>query len=154
MVDFDQLNWTERHALAEYGTWYARSLCGLPYRWGGDDPMEGFDCSGLVIEVLKSVGLVPDGFDARARQLWDRFKEQETKTPRMGCLLFWMDQNKIAYHVAMYVGHGCFVEAGGGSSKTTDEATASAQNAFVRMRHISNRPPTKIADVFGLRSEV
>ena len=36
------------------GTWYS---------WGGDDP-EGFDCSGLVVEGLKSVGMIPRGGDA------------------------------------------------------------------------------------------
>ena len=28
------------------------------YKWGGDDP-SGFDCSGFVIEILKSVGILP-----------------------------------------------------------------------------------------------
>ncbi|MFC1535727.1 NlpC/P60 family protein, partial [Candidatus Neomarinimicrobiota bacterium] len=31
---------------------------GLPYLWGGDDAVAGYDCSGLVIEILKSVGLL------------------------------------------------------------------------------------------------
>jgi len=30
------------------------------YLWGGDDPLAGFDCSGFVIEILKSVGILEE----------------------------------------------------------------------------------------------
>ena len=33
-------------------------LLGTPYRWGGDDPILGFDCSGFIVEILKSVGVL------------------------------------------------------------------------------------------------
>lgn len=31
---------------------------GTPYDWGGDDPIEGYDCSGWVQEMMWSVGLL------------------------------------------------------------------------------------------------
>jgi cell wall-associated NlpC family hydrolase len=36
----------------------ARSQIGKPYRWGGDSPAKGFDCSGLVWWVYKRHGIM------------------------------------------------------------------------------------------------
>ena len=46
----------------------ALSYRGTPYVWGGDDP-SGFDCSGFVLECLKSVGLLPERADLTADRL-------------------------------------------------------------------------------------
>ena len=35
----------------------ARSFIGIPYKWGGDSPREGFDCSGLTMTVYQLNGL-------------------------------------------------------------------------------------------------
>ena len=35
----------------------ARHLVGIPYRWGGTSPGEGFDCSGLVVYVYRRLGV-------------------------------------------------------------------------------------------------
>ena len=44
---------------------------GTPYIWGGDD-FSGFDCSGFVIEILKSVGILPRDGDWTAAMLKSR----------------------------------------------------------------------------------
>lgn len=36
----------------------ARSQIGKPYKWGGDSPAKGFDCSGLVWWVYKKNGIL------------------------------------------------------------------------------------------------
>ena len=41
---------------------YAYSFLGTPYRWGGDDPLTGIDCSGLALEVLKAAGIYRGSF--------------------------------------------------------------------------------------------
>ena len=45
----------ERRKIA---TEVAMGFRGLPYLWGGDDPVAAFDCSRMCIEVLKSVDMV------------------------------------------------------------------------------------------------
>lgn len=52
----------------------ALSYLGTPYIWGGDDP-SGFDCSGFVIECLKSVGLLSENEDFTADGLYRKFSD-------------------------------------------------------------------------------
>ena len=40
---------------------------GTPYLWGGDDPMSGFDCSGMVVELLKVSGHLNENEDLSAK---------------------------------------------------------------------------------------
>jgi len=65
---------------------YAFSFLGIPYSWGGDDPSEGFDCSGLIVEVLKGVGLLPLWIDLTADGLYRRFQDRKVESPYCGCL--------------------------------------------------------------------
>lgn len=112
---------------------------GIPYRWAGDDPIAGFDCSGLVLEGLKSVGLVDKDTDMTAAQLYEHFKNPiQQNPPKEGTLLFFADQNGHIFHVeiAYYVidGQVFTIGASGGGGKTTDIQTAIAQNAYVKIR--------------------
>jgi hypothetical protein len=65
---------TPDHVKAQYlrakAAEYVWTFLGLPYRWGGDDPIQGFDCSGLIVEVLQAVGLLPHGSDLTANGLY------------------------------------------------------------------------------------
>lgn len=120
---------------------YAMSFVGRPYMWGGDDPMEGFDCSGLVIELLKSVDLLPRVFDTTSQGLYDHFfsSSLELKVPRFGALCFYGRSLKRITHVGMAIDSFRLIEAGGGNSLTRSEKKASEQNAFVRIRPINSR---------------
>jgi cell wall-associated NlpC family hydrolase len=115
---------------------YALSLLGTPYRWGGDDPIHGFDCSGLIIELLSSVGILPHGADMTSQMLCNRFKLGAPlgQRPEFGALVFYgRSENEIS-HVGMLINSVCMVEAGGGTSATKDRESAANQNAFVRVR--------------------
>lgn len=130
---------------------YAFSLLGLPYRWGGDDTINGFDCSGLVQEILASVGLDP-AEDQTAQQLFSIFKRNAIPMPigntnlesfaaalPVGTLVFYGKSIDKITHVGISIGSGRMIEAGGGGSKTTSAEAAALQNAFVRIRPILKR---------------
>lgn len=111
---------------------------GLPYRWGGNDPMTGFDCSGLMVEVLQSVGLMGRKEDYNANQLAEQYAETDILQP--GVMVFY-DWNKdgVIDHVEMVVsvseeGDIFTIGASGGNSATTSEIAAANQNAFVKVR--------------------
>jgi hypothetical protein len=115
-----------------------------PYRWGGDDPLVGFDCSGLVIEGLKAAGILPREGDWSAEQLangvfkdYARLVDVRSFTP--GSLLFWNRgaPPKIGHVEIVYavVGGKVFtIGASGGSSAEIDLAHAVADNAYVKIR--------------------
>jgi cell wall-associated NlpC family hydrolase len=119
---------------------YAKQFIGLPYIWGGDDPLTGFDCSGLVQEILASVGLDPEG-DQTAQGLYDYFvKRPNTKTAQgPGALVFFGQSITKITHIGFMINDFQMIEAGGGGSKTLSLKDAATQNAFVKIRPASRR---------------
>lgn len=123
---------------------YAMRLVGLPYRWGGDDAVDGFDCSGMVVELLQSVGVLPAGFDSNAAGFWNFPAFQKVDAPRFGALAFFGLPSVI--HIGFCLNEALMLEAGGGGSKTTTKEAAAAANAYVRVRPIKTRK-----DLVGFR---
>jgi cell wall-associated NlpC family hydrolase len=116
------------------------------YRWAGDGPL--FDCSGLMMETLKSVGLESSGTDKTANQLWLTYQSFVVDKPYAGCLLFWFNGEGIATHVEMAVDNEATIGASGGSSKVLTPEDAIRQRAFVKMRPFAHRGQFKAADPF------
>lgn len=116
---------------------YAMSYVGLPYIWGGDDPVKGFDCSGLAQEILAAFGADPQG-DQSADALYRHFKRASSNQRKCGALAFFGTEAKIT-HVGVMVDSLRMIEAGGGGSKTLSREDAIAQNAYVRIRPINRR---------------
>jgi cell wall-associated NlpC family hydrolase len=105
---------------------------GTFYRWGGDDP-SGFDCSGLIVEILKSVGLIGRDTDYTANGLSKMFTE--VGNPSNGCLIFWGNGSKIT-HVEFCIDEFHTIGASGGGSKTITQQDAIDQNAYIKVRPI------------------
>lgn len=116
---------------------YAKSFIGQPYRWGGDDPINGFDCSGLCQEILASCGMDPVG-DQTADALYRVWKTKGTQQRTLGALAFYGTEAKVT-HVAFMIDSNRIVEAGGGGSKTLTREDAASQNAYVRIRPVDAR---------------
>lgn len=114
---------------------YIQRWIGTPYTWGGDD-FSAFDCSGLIIEVLKSVGKFYDYEDYSAHQLYRKYKHNEVKEPFPGCLVFWFNKQAKAVHVAMMVEKEFLVHASGGGPSVKTIKDAIEKNAYVMMREL------------------
>lgn len=122
----------------------ALSFLGKPYLWGGDDPMAGFDCSGLCIEILKSVGLLPRRGDWTAQGLWNKFGDCKVDTPSLGCLVFWTNKRgDRVIHVEMALNSYLCIGASRGGRKTTGEQEAISQNAYIKVRPYGSRKHIK-----------
>lgn len=89
----------------------AISLIGTPYRWGGNTPQSGFDCSGLIVYVYRNaVGMqLPR---TTGEMLGMRVPAPAVAQLQGGDLLFFdtADQGKVS-HAGIYVGEGRFVHA-------------------------------------------
>ncbi len=110
---------------------------GQPYIWGGDSPIEGYDCSGLVIEALKAVGVLPRLGDWTSEGLFIYFQKRQTKKLKPGCLLFYNRGHKIGHVEIVWrvIGDRALViAAAGGGSKTKTREDAAEQNAYVKVR--------------------
>ena len=113
-------------------------MVGKPYIWGGDDPMKGFDCSGFVQECLDSIGLDPKG-DQTAQALYNYYRHSKTHEAKKGNILFFGKDSVSITHTAICLNSILMIEAGGGRSTTKTIQDAINQNAFIRVRPITNR---------------
>jgi peptidoglycan endopeptidase LytE len=117
----------------------ALSYLGTPYIWGGDDP-SGFDCSGFVLECLKSVGLVADRTDFSADQLMTTLNAVRIDEPTEGALLFSLASSGKATHVVICLDSWFQIGASGGTSAIIDTPGAWRAKAYVKIRPIRLQP--------------
>jgi cell wall-associated NlpC family hydrolase len=114
------------------------AFLGMPYRWGGDNPLTGFDCSGLVCEILRVHGFI-DKTDYSAASLYDTYKKNQTTNYRRGCLAFFGKNLAAISHVAIFVSPTTILEAGGGNRDCETFEIAALRGACVRLRPITYR---------------
>lgn len=127
--------------------WVIKSYLGTFYRWGGDDP-SGFDCSGLVLEGLQSVGKIASNTDMTAATMWERFKAFSIATPHAGALVFYCNKHGKVIHVEVCITESLAIGESGGGHRVKTEADAIAFNAFVKVRPIYGRPGS--SDIKGI----
>ncbi|KWC24729.1 hydrolase Nlp/P60 [Burkholderia ubonensis] len=87
----------------------AMSLVGVPYRWGGNTPDSGFDCSGLVRYV---VGRAADvNLPRTTADMSSRGMSIDPEQVAPGDLIFFNTTGRPHSHVGIYVGKLRFVNA-------------------------------------------
>jgi cell wall-associated NlpC family hydrolase len=89
-------------------TIYAISLVGTPYRYGGNTPDTGFDCSGLIKHVYQARASVAAPRTVAALVDWGQ--PVPANALRTGDLVVFT-QKEVATHAGIYVGEGRFVHA-------------------------------------------
>ncbi len=86
---------------------YAKSYIGVPYRYGGNGPHRGFDCSGLIQHAYGRFGVkIPR--TARAQFRFGRPVSPRRLLPG-DLVFFWSWRGK--WHVGLYLGRGRFLHA-------------------------------------------
>lgn len=125
---------------------YLYNFIGAPYAWGKEGPTKvGFDCSGLVLEGLRSIGKWGRD-DASSQQIHNVLAEKHgsisISLKDTGSLVFFGKDAKSITHIGIAINNYQYIEAGGGDSKTVDKG-------MVRIRPFSWRKDLiAVVDIF------
>lgn len=112
---------------------YALSFVGGPYRYGGNDPRTGVDCSGFVRYIMSNAAGVQLARSSGSQAGQGVAVSAEQMQP--GDLIFYSKGGRIN-HVAMYIGSGKVVHA-------------STYATGIKISDWNYRTPAKIVNVLG-----
>jgi cell wall-associated NlpC family hydrolase len=86
----------------------AERFVGIPYRWGGDNVVEGMDCSGFVRAVYNLCGVNIPRTSREQFHVGDAIAKDDLMD---GDLVFFGSSAESINHVGIYVGNNRFVHA-------------------------------------------
>ncbi|MEJ2699428.1 MAG: NlpC/P60 family protein [Desulfuromonadales bacterium] len=87
----------------------AREFLGVPYRWGGTDREDGFDCSGLTMVCYRLNGL---NLPRVSRSQFRKGQPVTKGNLKPGDLVFFATHGgRRVSHVGIYIGQGKFIHA-------------------------------------------
>lgn len=94
--------------LAREAAFLALSLVDTPYRYGGNTPDSGFDCSGLIVYVFREAARRP--LPRTVRQIAEAGESIRYRAVRTGDIVLFDTAGRFS-HAGIYVGGGRFVHA-------------------------------------------
>jgi cell wall-associated NlpC family hydrolase len=116
----------------------ALGLVGTPYRWGGNTPDSGFDCSGLIGYVYRDVAGI-----SLPRSTREMIGMQAPNVGKEGLqtgdlIFFATNGGSQVSHAGIYVGEGRFVHAPatGGTVKLDSLSKAYWQKAYLSAKRV------------------
>ncbi len=122
------------------------SLLGVRYRFGGNSPDTGLDCSGLVRHVYQgAIGLV---LPRRAEEISRKGERVTLDQLRAGDLVFFNTLRRAFSHVGVYIGDNRFVHApsAGGRVRVESIETRYWLKRFSGARRLDVAENTRFAD--------
>ncbi|MET0950005.1 MAG: C40 family peptidase [Pseudomonas sp.] len=124
--------------VAEDVLFRALGLVGTPYRWGGNTPDSGFDCSGLIGYVYRDVAGI--SLPRTTRELISmQAANVGAEGLQTGDLIFFATNGgSHVSHAGIYVGEGRFVHAPatGGTVKLDSLSKAYWQKAYLSAKRV------------------
>ncbi len=122
-------------------TAYALSLIGVDYRFGGNTPDQGLDCSGLIRYVFQQATGLSLPRSAREQSRLGESVSKEKLQP--GDLVFFNTRRFQFSHVGLYIGDNRFIHApsSGGAVQVVSLDNAYWQKAFNGARRIVGGMP-------------
>lgn len=116
----------------------ALGLVGTPYRWGGNTPDSGFDCSGLIGYVYRDAAGISLPRSTR-EMIGMRAPDVGKDALQSGDLIFFATNGgSQVSHAGIYVGEGRFVHAPatGGTVKLDSLSKAYWQKAYLSAKRV------------------
>jgi hypothetical protein len=112
----------------------AKSFIGVPYRWGGVSPEQGFDCSGLSMAVYHLNGL---NLPRSSKAQWQAGSPVNRKQLSKGDLVFFATSGgREISHVGIYIGEDKFIHAPGRNKRIRFD---SLSKRYFRRRYVGAR---------------
>ncbi|MCX8514973.1 MAG: C40 family peptidase, partial [Burkholderiales bacterium] len=85
------------------------NLIGIPYKWGGNTPQQGMDCSGFIRYVFKkSLGITLPRTAAEMARVGKRVELNDLEP---GDLIFFNTRRGSNTHIGMYIGNNKFIQS-------------------------------------------
>jgi cell wall-associated NlpC family hydrolase len=133
----------------------AERYVGTRYRYGGDSPSAGFDCSGFVQYAYRRQGVALPRTSAAMAREGERLSLREREL-RAGDLMFFADDGRRIDHVAIYAGGGRILHstASGGGVRYDDLDSPRGQwfvERWVEARRVVNDGRPLVRDFDGTR---
>lgn len=116
----------------------AFSLVGTPYRWGGNTPDSGFDCSGLISYVYRDMAGISLPRSTRDMIVMNAPTVGREQLQTGDLVFFATSGGSQVSHAGIYVGEGRFVHAPatGGTVKLDSLSKPYWQKAYLNAKRI------------------